>query len=290
MPRVLVFTPTYGGLLEPETVKSIAAMRFDGFDHVISEENPYPGRDMRNTLFQFLKGRRLALEGGYDALLSVEHDMIVPADALEKMWDTDAGVVYGAYQFRHKSTLINLFRYEGAHDIGMSLSRYKRDLQYARRIGWIRVSGAGFGCTLFRRSVLEAVPFRSTGNAPDMPFATDCVQRGIRQVGRTDVVCGHIDRVWAKRTLWPFDERSIGMAIKVIALQSVTILDDGKAVAMEVGQEYIIGETAAEEFTRAGFVRVIDRNGARETATAEKRETATAPAAKRKPKPKRATT
>lgn len=58
MARILVFTPTYGGLLQPETVASIEAMRFADFDWIVSDENPYPGRDMRNCVYQFQKGRQ----------------------------------------------------------------------------------------------------------------------------------------------------------------------------------------------------------------------------------------
>lgn len=289
MPRVLVYTPTYDNGLQSETVASVEAMQFDRFDWVVSEENPHPGRDMRNVVFQFQKGRRLALEGGYDAMLCVEHDMIVPIDALRTLWGTDAGVVYGCYQFRHLMYAVNLFRYEGTQGVGMSLSLYPRDLVYARRRGWIEVSGAGFGCTLIRREVLQAIPFRSTGNAPDLPFATDCVQKRIQQIGRTDVVCGHIDNVWTHRTLWPFDEGSLGMVARVIANQNVTILDDSRSVPMVRGRYYSIGIHAAIEAQRAGFLTITneadivanEENAGRETAVAEERETAEAPIAKR---------
>lgn len=287
MPRVLVFTPTHDDLLEAETVASVEALRFTAgtFDWVVSDENPHPGRDMRNVVHQFQKGRRLALEGGYDAMLSVEHDMIVPSDALDRLWATDAGVVYGCYQLRHKMRSVNLFRYENSRSVGMSLSLYPRDLNLARQQGWIEVSGAGFGCLLFRRQVLEGVPFRDAGNAPDLPFASDCVRRSIKQIGRTDVVCGHIDKVWANATLWPFDEKDLGMIAKVEALQNVTILDEGDAVPMVKGKYYSLSVTAAAEAQRAGYVRIAnDVEGARETATAEERETAEAPIAKRRAK------
>lgn len=285
MPRVLVFTPTHDDLLEPETVASVEALRFpEGtFDWVVSDENPHPGRDMRNVVHQFQRGRRLALEGGYDAMLSVEHDMIVPPDALSRLWTTDAAVVYGCYQLRHKMKSINLFRYENNRSVGMSLSLYPRELRLARQQGYIEVSGAGFGCLLFRRRVLETVPFRDAGNAPDLPFATDCVRKGIKQIGRTDVVCGHIDRAWTQATLWPFAEKDLGMVARVRALQNVTIMDDGETLPMVKDRYYSISITSAEQAQRAGYVEITnDAPAERETATAEARETATAPAQKRK--------
>jgi hypothetical protein len=236
---------------------------------------------MRNVVHQFQRGRQLALEGDYDAMLSVEHDMIVPPDALDRLWATDAGAVYGCYQLRHKMKSVNLFRYENERAVGMSLSLYPRELRLARLQGWIEVSGAGFGCLLFRRKVLESIPFRDAGNAPDLPFATDCVRKGVKQIGRTDVVCGHIDNVWAKATLWPFDEKDLGMIARVEALQNVTIADEGDTVVLLKGRYYSLSITAATEAQRAGYVRI--NNGAdfeHETATAEQRETAVAPANK----------
>jgi hypothetical protein len=276
MARILVFTPTYDNLLQKETVKSIKAMQFDGqLDWVVSDENPYPGRDMRNCVFQFQKGRQLALDGGYDAILMVEHDMVVPVDAAQKLWNTNAGVVYGCYQLRHNMRAVNLFQHMGTRNIGMSLSLYPRELQEARRRGWTEVSGAGFGCLLIRREMLVQVPFRDTGNAPDLPFAQDCEKAGIMQIGRCDVVCGHID-VERGVTLWPFGKDG-GMLARVLAQQDVNVNDAGKAVAMVKNRYYSINLDTALELQRAGYVRITNEADTVEVATstgAESRETA----------------
>lgn len=256
MARVLIFTPTYGDLLQQKTVESIQALEFDGqADWVVSDENQYPGRDTRNCVGQFQRGRELALSGDYDGLLTVEHDMIVPPDALALLWTTDAPVVYGAYQFRHGMSVINLFQKLPVPAVGQSLSHYPRELQAARAAGQVEVSGCGFGCTLIRRDVLEHVPFRDTGSAPDLPFAQDCVTAGIRQVGRTDVVCGHID-IDRRVTLWPFG--GLGMETQIEALQDVIINDSGRGVALRAGQQYTISQDAAIEHERAGYVRIVE--------------------------------
>lgn len=291
MPRVLVYTPTYNNGLQPETAKSVEAMQFDSFDWVVSDENPYPGRDMRNVVFQFNKGRRLTLDGGYDAMLTVEHDMIVPTDALARLWTTPAPVVYGSYMLRHGMYAVNLFRYEGAKNIGMSLSLYPRELRAAQQRGWIEVSGAGFGCTLMRREALEKCPFRDVGNAPDLPFAHDCVQRGIRQIGRTDVACGHIDDENNQRVLWPYVEGVYGMIARVLANQDVTVSDNGNSVVMRKGKYYSMGLESALEAQRAGYVRITNEAdlvvGEMERAVdpnAENRERAVKPTTRRRRK------
>jgi len=260
MARILVFTPTYDNLLRSETVESVAALAFDGeVDRVVSDENPYPGRDMRNCNFQFQKGRRLALDGGYDGLLLVEHDMIVPADGLQKLWETPAAVVYGAYMLRHGMHCLNLFQNLGRGAIGMSLSLYPRELTAMRRRGWGDVSGVGFGCLLIRAGVLGDVPFRNTESAPDLPFAHDCATRGIRQVGRTDVECGHI--VETGITLWPFRGGGTGMLARVYALQDVVVVDGGQTVQMKRGRYYSLSVAVGLELVRAGYVRIAGGEG-----------------------------
>lgn len=288
MARILVYTPTYENRLQPKTVESIQAMQFDGeLEWVLSDDNPYPGRDMRNCVHQFRKGRQLALDGGFDAMLIVEHDMIVPEHTAQRLWDTDASVVYGCYMLRHLMFTVNLFQYIGNRNIGMSLSLYPRELQFARQRGWVEVSGAGFGCLLIRRTVLQNVPFRDEGNAPDMPFARDCVTRGIQQIGRADVECGHIDLDHSGRTLWPFEgEYSMGVVARVLARQDVIVQDNGLTIPMKRGRYYSLGVEQAIDLQRAGYVEitndaeVVAAEMARETADADpQRETAVDPKA-----------
>jgi hypothetical protein len=149
---------------------------------------------MRNVLAQYSHARELCLSGPYDALVTIEQDMILPPHALATLWEDGAAVVYGTYMLRHGMPVINALRHENQRNLGMSLSLYNGALAQASKAERIEVSGVGFGCTLIRRSVLEAIPFRQddAGNAPDMPFARDCLQRGIEQIARFNVRCGHI--------------------------------------------------------------------------------------------------
>jgi len=47
------------------------------------------------------------LDQGFDALLTIEHDMVIPPDALLKLLDTKADVVYGLYVFRSQPKTLN---------------------------------------------------------------------------------------------------------------------------------------------------------------------------------------
>jgi len=197
--RVLAFTATYGSGPRPETLESVAALAWEGrFDHEVSWHNPYPAGDPRNVTAQMERGRQMALEGGYDALLSVEHDMRVPPNALQRLWNLQAPVAYGVYLFRHGTPVLNVYeRYPAPSvNVGESLSLHPAALARALRRGVAEVSGVGFGCTLIRRPVLEAIAFRNRdgeSNGADMTFAMDCLRAGFRQMADFGVACGHWD-------------------------------------------------------------------------------------------------
>lgn len=274
--RLLIFTPTYDDLLRPETVASVEVQDFDGeVDWIVSDDNPFPGAANENVCHQFQAGRHIALDGGYDAMLCVEHDMVLPPGCIQALWNTDAPVVYAIYMLRHGTEVVSLFRKEGK-SIGMSLSLFPRELKHARQRGVVEVSGAGFGCTLIRRSALEAVPFRMWEHPPDIPFASHCLQRGITQMGRLDVACGHID-IETERVLYPFEEDG-GVIARVLALDSININVKGETQAIKRDRYYSLPVSVAEELQRAGYVRITNGADKIDTTPAE-REIATAPEA-----------
>lgn len=182
MPSLLVFTPTFGDHLRRETVDSVAALTFGGtLTHEIGRFNPYGDGDLRNVTAQYQRARDIFLDGDWDALLTVEHDMVVSGNAAQKLWDDGAGVVYGVYLLR-QGLMLNARSLDGT---------FYRDKPLADAA---IVSGVGLGCTLIRRAVLEAVEFRQddTYGTCDVPFAEDCRAAGIAQIARFDVACGHI--------------------------------------------------------------------------------------------------
>jgi hypothetical protein len=251
--HVLIFTPTYGDGPHPECIPSVNAQVFDGrVEHQVSWHNPYPGRDFRNVLAQYERAHEWLLSSPADALLLVEHDMVLPVDALTKLYATDAPVVYGLYIFRHGMLVLNACRYENHSAVGESLSLYPAEEQAAQRRGWADVSGLGFGCTLIRRSVLEQLRFRPDGDLPlpDRSFALDCVRTGIRQVARFDVPVTHIDG----------DTRLIVgkdfLMVEVTALQNVTVPTGNGVHPLIKGRTYKIARPEAVELQRAGYVQI----------------------------------
>jgi len=263
--------------MRPETVSSMRAQVFDGeLVWHVSRDNPFEGeRNMANINHQHKLGRKMALDGGYDAMLIVEHDMLLPVGCIQKLWDTPAPVVYAAYMLRHGQKVVNLFRKEGKN-VGMSISLYRGEVARARRWGVLEVSGAGFGCTLIRREALERIPFRGTDSPSDLPFAADCLKHGLLQLGRMDVACGHIDDDGRLLTVSELADQTA----RVLALQNV-VTPSGP---MKKDRYYSIDAELASELQRAGFVRITNPPGdpVREVSVAEDRETATV--AKRTPR------
>ncbi len=253
--HLLIFTPTYDNLLRHETVASIVAQQTRHWlVWEVGRCNPYPGRDMRNVLSQYNMAREICLRGPYDALLTVEHDMVLPMHAVQALCDTPAPVVYGTYPLRPEGVL-NAWRYEGMAGLGMSLGRpqYMAELRRYTVAGVGRVSGCGFGCTLIRRAVLEAIPFRQDylGHAPDMPFALDCVHADILQLARFDVRCGHIDR----GITMEIQGKEGADTVTVTCIQSVNVIVDGGGVSMIEGETYEMTPEKAKELEALGYVK-----------------------------------
>jgi hypothetical protein len=256
MPRVLLYCPTYviagHEQIKKETRASIEAVEFDGVvDKVINGDSEYPPPNHENTLAHYQQARKRVLDEGYDALLTVEHDIIIPPDGLQKLWDIDKPVAYGVYIFRGSGNVVNAFRMVKAKNIDMPMSAFKGMLARALELEVIEVSGTGNGCTLIRREVLEQIDFRRNDKdnpVPDMPFSTDCMKAGIKQFAHFGVQCGH---VLDSGTLWINTDGGIGMT-RIEALQDFVGAD---SIKYRKGKTYDMEDQYVEDYERAGYIQ-----------------------------------
>lgn len=200
--KVLLFCPT--ARLEPETLDSI--FRLDPAGHklhiLFTRHNP-ARTGSYNILFNYRQGRKAMLDGDYDAMLTVESDMIIPSYALRKLALVDADIALGLYVHRHWED-VNFSPFN-AQPFPMSdnplAPLFLSDDKQSWPLLWgqtVRVSGSGLGCALIHRRVLEAIQFQIfTFGGKWIPadcdtfFHADALDKGFTIKCDTSVVCGH---------------------------------------------------------------------------------------------------
>lgn len=206
--RLLLFCPTYR--LEPETVGAILGQAHRPIDILFTRDNPFPGTDRgrANILHNYRKGRLACLDGGYDAMLCIESDIMPPLDCAERLIRLEADVAYGLYAFRVTSDCVNVaWRHvdgQGKPGRNPGEALTTRPSEYRRLVeksAVIECSGAGTGCVLIRRRVLEQIDFRldpdyaghptGAGGFPDTYFTQDVYRAGYSMKADLGCVCGH---------------------------------------------------------------------------------------------------
>lgn len=200
-PHVLVYCPLapVGTRIYDRTYQSIMDLHWYAPLDIVwgrqdMEKHPGDYGGKHNLMEKYRQARRLALSGGYDALLTVESDMIIPRLTLERLTRLDADIAYGLYCSRHMNHPWLAFSEIDDNFVGETFSN-DPDLCLAAWGNAVDSYGIGMGCTLIWRRVLERIDFRcpDMAVANDWFLALDAKEAGFRQVHDCGVVCGHID-------------------------------------------------------------------------------------------------
>lgn len=220
MTKLLIACPIAERVLLP-TMRAIIELDTRGYeraDTVFLRAQPQDGQDARDAIVaQYNEARRIVLDLGYDALLTVECDMLPPANAIRRLRNCAADIAYGLYVLRRPPWEWN------AYSVMEGMAAWPLSRVEARaRVEWgevVDVDGIGLGCTLVQRRVLEAIRFRadgllhSDGNRSycDWYLAQDARDAGFTQRCDTSVICGHIhpaDEQGRDRpsVIWPIGE------------------------------------------------------------------------------------
>jgi len=195
--RVLVAVAALRDMLYQRARDSILGLRWSDGSQVDTIFLQDGDEDIRwaNLCRKLNEARRMALDGGYDALVTVDSDIIVPHDALEKLTSVHAGVVYG----------LLVLRFPPYHWNVTPRMRPRGEVHFltadaeAARAAWGKVipcEGHGQAIGLIRKHVLETIEFRNPHpdlRAQDWYFSFDCQRLGFSQMAHLGVVCGHID-------------------------------------------------------------------------------------------------
>lgn len=210
---VMVFTPVYR--LADETVAAVMALEWDGpLTFVLQRDNPHTAETehatgVMNHLHQYQRGREMFLRGDYDALLTIEDDMIPPPDTLKRLAALDVDLAFGTYMFRHGVKVANVLRRyypwpQLARNPGESISLAGL-WEESQQKGVIECSGSGFGCTLIKRHVIADNPFEAHEEDDcyfDWPWTAGCYRENYMMKADCLLHVGHIDRETGA-VLWP---------------------------------------------------------------------------------------
>ena len=249
--KVLLYCPTWEGAdglaARPETLQALKAL--GAAKIVIGTVNPFPGYDYRNVTAQYQNAWNLAAK--YDYLLTVEHDIVPPADALAQLLAMNKPVAFGVYAFRTRTVVTNAYRWvEGCHEPQMSLTMFPNEMKRARSAGTVRVSGVGWGCTLIRADVMRQVQPRGDRDC-DIHFAQDCIKNKIEMWANMNVHCAHYH---GDKKIMPFDTDEV---IAVHCNKSFVGRGMRHAARYEAGQDYKMPLRYFEEYRRAGYVEAL---------------------------------
>lgn len=189
--RVLVAVPTYESV-EPDTFKSIYGLDPAGHTVLYDHVRGYGAARARNLI------AAECLDGGFDGVLMVDSDIVLPSDALRLLSEGSCPVVLGTYPRCGD---------EGGSEVFLP---GQRDFTDANRVrfsdmprGRFAAKGGGLGCALIRAEVFRglAVPYFRYVEYPDGSvlsednyFCCRCSERGIEIQADGRVRCGHIKK------------------------------------------------------------------------------------------------
>lgn len=148
---VLICIPTYE-TITPETFKSVYGLSID----------PEQGRPM----FDFVKGygcaqarnkcAKEAMGYGFDYLMFVDSDVILPNDALVNMLQGDADIVLGIYPRRNTTTGQTEIFLPGVKDF---TDKNNLNLSNVPEEDRIPIKGGGLGCALIRVDLFNSLSY-----------------------------------------------------------------------------------------------------------------------------------
>ena len=190
--KILIAVPTFE-TIQPEVFKAIYDLRPAGHDLAFDFVKGYDCAVARNRI------GKMAQEGGYDYVLMVDSDTIIPPDALELMLDTPVDICLGVCPRKNtseKKTAMIKFGGSSYHD-----SYFYPELPDGRT----RIRGGGFACALVRSYVFTALDypyFQYVTNADgstlseDFYFCQNAALMGFDVWMDPRVRCGHLARYY----------------------------------------------------------------------------------------------
>jgi FkbM family methyltransferase len=188
--KILIAIPT-AKYIEPETFKSIYDLDVpEGYQTVFQYFYGYNIDQIRNLIADWVVK-------GYDYLLSVDSDIVLPRDTLRRFLSHDVDVVSGLY-IQRKPGHHTLEIYENNDRGGVSNIPYGK----IKDRGLVPIGGCGFGCVLIKKSVFQAIPYphfvyhsalnHTNTISEDVDFCAKALKKGFKIYADTAIKCRHI--------------------------------------------------------------------------------------------------
>lgn len=206
--RVLVAVPTYENIY-PDTFRSIFQLYRGGHE---VDFDFFRGYDVANARNQIA---RATIERGYDYVLMVDNDEVLPKDALLNLLETEQGYPRGhsmviGYCLSRPANSPNMsgrtiaFKFNGRDYLAddaytaEEFEKLKKEGQYR-----VQIRGAGLGCALIHRSIFEKMTYpyfkwvlydNGSQLSEDLFFSEKFKEIKTPIFVDTRVVCGHLMR------------------------------------------------------------------------------------------------
>lgn len=183
--KILIAIPTNNSI-EADTFKSIYDLTVpDNVETTFQTFHGYRVDQVRNLIADWTVR-------GFDYLLAVDHDIVLPQDTLYKMLRHDVDMVSGLYRQRLPEQQLEIY----------DLNMQRWDISDKNNL--TEIGGSGFGCVLIKKDVFEKVGYPQFEYHPaldhkdtfseDVDFCSKVTVAGYKIYADPTIHCGHIGK------------------------------------------------------------------------------------------------
>lgn len=192
--RILIAVPTFENI-SPETFKSIYGIQSD---HILAFDY-CKGYDCAKARCNIAKE---AMSGGFDYVLMIDSDIIVPSDVVDLLLSDPVDVCVGVYPRKNTT--------EGQTEVFKFTEKdftdrftYAELSEYVNRCNRLPVKGSGLGCAMINTDVFNKIPFPwfkyvtyADGSvlSEDLYFSDQLRKHDITMYVDPRIRCGHLMR------------------------------------------------------------------------------------------------
>ena len=223
LPKVLVFTAIYEGkdYCLQRFLRHAKALTYPNMRHIFvdnSKDKNYfiklkrlgldvyhveRGNNSREALARAqMFARQIAIDQGYDYLFSLESDLMIPKDIIQRLMMHTKPVVTALYHIGTKDIRVPCITMpyfdEKISAFGTKLLPRDQWSEYENK-GLKQVQAGGFGTCLITRNIFTKFRFtydqRFTGHS-DIYFFNQCFNNKIPVYVDTDIICEHENSDW----------------------------------------------------------------------------------------------